>query len=172
MLDSTGLMIDEGELISACALSSSATASPSTSDVSDRSTVIDLIAPALNLAFLERLIAEDWQLQQALVATSLCSPDFKLMLSLDGNVLPTATIEHARTLAESVVSFYAAAGGAHVLRRGKHQKAVLGTFAGGDALFGGIGWGGFLGMLKERGVDVSSELCCERIGQTRGRWRR
>jgi hypothetical protein len=77
------------------------------------------------------------------------------LLSLDGNVLPTSTSEHARLLADAVVAFYSAGGGSHVLRRGKDKKAVLSTFGGADASFGCMGWSGFLTSLKTRGLDVS-----------------
>ncbi|KAL7411998.1 glycoside hydrolase [Mrakia frigida] len=97
---------------------------------------------------------EEWQLLQALIASSLCPPQFTLILSLDLNVLPCATTQDAQTVVSSILSFYNNLGGKHVLRYGRHQKAVLSTFGGGDASFGGIGWKGLLGLLQQRGLEV------------------
>jgi len=126
------------------------------------------------------LPAEDWQLQQArsstilssssirsssssllslpppVTASTLCPPNFSLILSLDLNVFPSSSTQDAQTLVSSILSFYIGSEGNHVLRYGKkHQKAVLSTFGGGGASFGGLGWGGLLGMLKQGGLDVS-----------------
>lgn len=91
------------------------------------------------------------------------------MLSLDMNVLPSATTEDMLALVDIVVELGAMDGQLrtrrpHLRKRGllrKWQatdegqaKIVLSTFGGHDARFGGQGWPGFLEACRSRGVEV------------------
>ncbi|KAI5452377.1 hypothetical protein NCC49_000937 [Naganishia albida] len=127
-------------------------------------------------AFALNLGPEPWQLAQARSAYRICSArksvggtdskSFKLFLSLDMNVLPSATREDMLKLVNMVEELGRVDCQLSVTRRHasnkiwdedtgeKIKKIVLSTFGGGQADFGGRGWLGFLHECKARGLNV------------------
>lgn len=130
-------------------------------------------------AFALNIGPEDWQLAQARSAYRICSArrlregtdnksTLKLFLSLDMNVLPSATGEDMIKLVDMVEEFGKTDCQLTVNRRhasnmiwdkdvGENTgKIVLSTFGGGEAGFGGAGWPGFLRECKNRDLNVST----------------
>lgn len=137
-------------------------------------------------AFALNLGSEEWQVAQARTAYKFASEvggaSPHLFLSLDMNVLPSATTENMMRLVDLVEEFGRMEGQlkttmkhqnerkkrGNLVRRifgrnaqadaeveSKGEKVVLGTFGGHSAEFGYKGWRGFLAELRKRGIDVS-----------------
>lgn len=139
---------------------------------SDWSSTLALGAATHLDAFALNLGPEPWQLEQAREAYRQASQsgEIKLMLSLDMNVLPSATEEDMTKLVNVVAELGGMKGQlktqrAHLRKKGllrKWQavdegtdKVVVSTFGGQDAQFGGKGWPAFLEACRRRGTEVS-----------------
>jgi hypothetical protein len=129
-------------------------------------------------AFALNIGPEHWQLAQARSAYRICSArrsaastvdsTLKLFLSLDMNVLPSASREDMIELVDMVEELGKMDCQLTVNRRHasnaiwgedvgeKTGKIVLSTFGGGEADFGGSGWLGFLQECKARDLNVSN----------------
>lgn len=119
-------------------------------------------ALALNLG------SEPWQADQATSAYTVLSRSrhvhtLKLFISLDMNALPSASAADAAHLARLLARWLAF--DAQLVWR---RAAVLGTFGGHDASFGGKGWPGVLdpvrklGNVRVRAHDSRRDLTLER----------